>query len=507
MADGAALYASGRYAEAARAFAERVARAPSDPDAWVGMAQSLLADGRAAEAWEPLQKARQLVRAPAAVAIVEGLRAFAATALGRVDTAEAAFRPALAAHRNPRTHAAFGTFLLNEGRLAEADVELAAAARFGGGADTEVLAARATVHTLSGRADEAIVLLDAWTGAPVPALAMARARACLAAGRPGEAIGPVERALSVCAPTHRTLLHHAHAQLLDRMDDVPAAAAAFALMHLARGVALDPAAILAQADAIVAAYPVVAGLPEAPPATGPRPLFIVGLPRSGTSLCEQALAAHPEVHAAGERDELRRLAIRLGEALGTPWPACAPSVHRGAIQGAAMWRAAAGGADAVVVTDKMPDNLFRLGLAAQLFPDARAVIMQRDPKDTLLSCWQQAFGPAHAWTSTWEGLAAMAAANARVTARWLEEAPMPLCVVRYEDLVRSPDTELRDIVAFAGLPWDERVLAPEKVQRVVRTASILQVREKMHTGSVGRWRRYAEVLEPLWERLAAAGVG
>ncbi len=506
MTDGAALYTSGRYAEAARAFAERSARVPQDADAWVGLGQSLLADGRPAEAWEAAQKARGLVRAPAAIAIVEGLRARAAAALGRMDTAETAFRAALAARPGARTHAAFGVFLLNEGRLVEAEVELESATRLGGGADAEVLAARATVRTLSGKAGEAIEMLDTWTGAPVPALAMARARACGAAGRPAEAIGLVERALTTCAPTHRALLHHAQALLLDRMDDVPAAAAAFGAMHLARGVSVDPAAILALADDILIAYPVGARFPAPPPAVGPRPLFIVGLPRSGTSLCEQALAAHPVVHAAGERDELRRLALRFGEALGSPWPACAANVHRGAAQGAAMWRAAAGGGAASVVTDKMPDNLFRLGLAAQLLPDARAVIMQRDPMDTLLSCWQQAFGPAHAWTSTWEGLAAMAAASARVTARWLEEAPMPLCVVRYEDLVSAPETELREIAAFAGLPWDARVLAPEKVERVVRTASILQVREKMHTGSVGRWRRYAEVLAPLRERLGGYGL-
>ena len=155
-----------------------------------------------------------------------------------------------------------------------------------------------------------------------------------------------------------------------------------------------------------------------------------------------------------------------------------------------MWRAAvAGTSTRLVVTEKMPDNLARLGLISQLFPDARAIVMQRDAMDTLLSCWQQAFGPAHAWTSTWDGLAAMAAANARLTARWVAAPPLPLHVLRYEEYVATPEAQLRALVEFAGLQADTVMVPSESVARTVKTASILQVRERIHTGSVGRWRR------------------
>ncbi|GDX79565.1 hypothetical protein LBMAG42_13760 [Deltaproteobacteria bacterium] len=502
-----ALYAAGRYEEAATLFAAQCVRAPGDADNWVGAGQSWLAAGKPTEAWEALTRARPLVSAGAAVGTVELLRAKAAAALGRKDTAEACYRAALAAEASSRAHAAFGTFLLNEGRLDEAEVQLRVASRGGGASDAQVLASLATLFTQSGRAGAAMEVLAGWKGPLNPPLALAFARACLALRSPAEALEPLRAALVVAAPAQRSLLHHAHALLLDQLDDIPAAAAAFSAMHAARGVSVDAAGILATAEAILAAYPVGASFPAAPRASGPRPLFIVGLPRSGTSLVEQGLAGHPDVLAAGERDELRRLTIRLGEAFKTPWPACAGQVHRAAAQGATMWRTAvAGTSTRLVVTEKLPDNLFRLGLAAQLFPDARAVVMQRDPMDTLLSCWQQAFGPAHAWTSTWDGLAAMAAANARLTARWIAAPPVPIHVLRYEDYVATPDEQLRALVVFAGLSAEQAMIPSEQVARTVKTASILQVRERVHTGSVGRWRRYAEVLEPLRQRLEAFGV-
>ncbi len=507
MVDAAALYALGRFGEAAAAFADRCAAQPSDADAWAGRGQSLLAAGRPAEAWDSLTRALALVRAKQAIATIELLRGAAAGATGRIDHAEACFRAANAARDSSRGRALFGTFLLNQSRLEEAETELRAAARAGGANDAQVVASLASVRTQSGRAEEALEGLARWRGAPNPPVALAWARALLALRRPAEALAPLDAALLVAAPAQTAQLHHARALVLDQLDDVPAAAAAFAAMHVARGVQVAPEAILAMADAVIAAYPVASPFPAAPAASGPQPLFIVGLPRSGTSLCEQALAAHPLVLAAGERDELRRLTLRFGEALGEPWPGCAARVHRGAVQAASMWRTAVAGAStAAVVTDKLPDNLFRLGLAAQLFPDGRAILMRRDPMDTLLSCWQQGFGPVHAWTSTWAGLAAMAVASERVAQRWLAEAPMPILAIRYEDYVAQPEREMRRILSFCGLEWDAGVLAPERVQRTVRTASILQVRQPVHAGSVGRWRRYAEVLEPLRARLEEAGL-
>lgn len=507
MVDAAALYALGRFSEAVAAFAERCTAQPGDPDAWVGRGQSLLAAGRPAEAWEALTRARALVRAKAAIATIELFRGRAAAAIGQRDQAEACFRAANAARSSARSHAVFATFLLNESRLEEAEIELRAAARAGGENDAQVVASLATVRTQSGRAEEAVEGLARWRGAPNPPVALAWARALLALRRPAEALAPLDGALSMAAPAQRAQLHHARALVLDQLGDVESAGAAFAAMHVARDVRVEPEQILAMADAVIAAYPVALRFPPAPAASGPRPLFIVGLPRSGTSLCEQALAAHPGVLAAGERDELRRLTFRFGEALGEPWPACAGRVHRGAVQAASLWRTAVAGAStAAVVTDKLPDNLFRLGLAAQLFQDSMAILIRRDPMDTLLSCWQQAFGPVHAWTSTWAGLAAMAVASERMTQRWLAEAPMPICVVAYEDYVSNPEQEMRQILSFCGLEWDAAVLAPERVQRTVRTASILEVRQPVHTGSVGRWRRYAEVLEPLRARLEEAGL-
>lgn len=501
--DPAAAYAAGRFADAAALFQARVTAAPGDAGAWLGLGQSLYALGRPGDALAAFDRARAGVVLSEDIAEVELQRARASAALGAVDRAEAAFRASLALREDVRGLTSFGTWLLNESRLQEAEGVLARAVASGG--SPEARANLATVLTQSGRAEDALDRLRGADLAPAP-VALAWARACHVLRRSGDALGPLTDALGRAAPAHRALLLHARALANDQLGDIPAAAADFAAMHAARGVRPDASALRAMADAVIAAHPVSPHRPPPDPA-GPPPLFIVGLPRSGTSLCEQALAAHPDVHAAGERDELRRLSIRLGEALGAPWPACAPRVHLAAAQGARLWyNAVAPRPNAAVVTDKLPDNLFRLGLAGQLFHGARAVWLRRHPLDALLSCWQQAFGPVHAWTASWDTLAEMAAAVDRVGAHWRASPPMPLLELRYEDLVTRPEDALRRVTTHAGLPWHDALLAPERVDRVVRTASILQVREPIHAGSVGRWHRYASVLEPLRDALAARGV-
>lgn len=503
--DPAALYAARRYAEAADAFAARCAAEPSDIDAWLGRGQSLFAAGRHAEARQALITARGLARDPRATAVIDLLRARATAGMGHIDEAEQAFRAALDAHPTPRGWAAFGTFLVNQGRHPEAEAALAGAIT-GDGSDVEARATLATLRTQAGRAAEAVALLAGRDLGPAP-LALAWARACHAIKRSSDAVAVLSDALARSAPADRAQLHHARALAYDQLGDIPSAASDFSAMHANRGVRPDPDGIRARTAAVLAAYPLGWRATNAPAAEGPRPLFLVGVPRSGTSLTEQSLAAHPDVHAAGEREELRRISIRLGEALGSPWPACVDRVGRSARQAAGMWRTAvAPRAHAVVVTDKMPDNLHLLGLAAQLFPDARAVWLRRDPMDTLLSCWQQAFGPGHAWTASWEGLAAMAEGCERIGQRWLDDPPMPIHVVRYEALVTDHERTLRELLTFAGLSWHAAVCAPEQVDRVVRTASILQVRERVHAGSVGRWHRYAEVLEPLRIVLEQVGI-
>lgn len=511
----ARMYAERRYAAAAEGYAARCRARPNDADAWLGHGQTLLALGRWAEARRSLDAARRLADGALAYAVIDARRAEAAAGQGDIAAAEALFRASLAVRPDAATEARLGTMLLNVGRLEDAEVALAGAVARGGGALTEVVASLATVRSQRGRAQEA---LDGLRGAPAddPATALARARACLQLRRAEEALPGLDAALRRAAPAQAWLLHHARAELLDQLDDVVGAAGAYAAMHAVRGDHADPQGILDHADRIVGTWTTTihgrlagGGAPPVPPPPAPdgapRPVFIVGLPRTGTSLCEQALAAHPGVYAAGEREELRRIAALLGPALGAPWPECTPSVPRAAASAARSWRDAVGG-DRPVVTDKMPDNLLRLGLASQLFPDARAIWMRRGLLDTLLSCWQQAFGPAYAWAGDWDGLAAQALAHERVGRRWLATVPMPICVVAYEDLVRTPARELSEILAFLDLPWDDGVTAPEAVARTVATASILQVRAAIHTGSIGRWRRYAAVLEPLRARLEAYGL-
>ncbi len=509
--DPAAFYAAGRYEEAAALFAIRTTRSPQDVDAWLGRGQCLLALARPGEAWLSLQKAWTLCPSDArSRAVVGDARGQAAAGMGHSAAAEQLYRESLAATPRHETRARLGTLLLNLGRVEEALPILEQAAREGGSVAT--IASLASALVASSQPSAALALLDRVAAGQesVGPVAFARARALLDLRRPAEALAALDRAARV-SPNQVALFLHARARAYDQLDDIPAAAAAYTAMHEARRLRVDPDALLADADNILANYPSNHRFTPAPPApaAAAQPVLIVGLPRSGTSLTEQMLAAHPLVHACGERTHLEDLATKLGAALGVPWPDNANVVYRGALSGGTAWRHAfSSGAppQARVLTDKLPSNLFRLGLAAQLLPDASAIWLRRGLMDTLLSCWQQSFGPQHPWTSTWEGLAAMAAATEIVGERWLEDAPMPICVVRYEELVSSPETEARDILNFLGLPWDPAVLAPEAVERPIATASRLQVREPINPRSVGRWRRYEAQLAPLMDALVAQGL-
>jgi tetratricopeptide (TPR) repeat protein len=242
-----------------------------------------------------------------------------------------------------------------------------------------------------------------------------------------------------------------------------------------------------------------------------RPVFIVGMLRSGTSLVEQILATHPQVHGAGELFEITRLAIGLPARLGSEeerpgqegYPAClkrldAPTAL--ALADEYVQHLNRLGGAAARVTDKMPTNFEHLGLIAALFPRARIIHCRREPLDVCLSCYFQHFGSMY-FTCDLEDLAAFYLDYERLMAHWRAVLPLPLLEVAYEDLVSDPETVSRRILAFCGLPWDERCLAFHQTLRRVRTMSMAQVRQPIYQRSVGRWRHYAAHLQPLLKAL------
>jgi tetratricopeptide (TPR) repeat protein len=236
------------------------------------------------------------------------------------------------------------------------------------------------------------------------------------------------------------------------------------------------------------------------------PVFIVGMPRSGTTLTEQILASHPLVRGAGELETLTRLAGELRKATGAPEPypqaarKLGPELARdfGARYVEEVRRLGPG---ASRVTDKMPHNFEQLGLIALLLPKARVIHCRRDPVDTCLSCYMHQFQDRHAYNRDLRALGLYYRQYERLMAHWREALPSPPLDIRYEELVADPERHIRRLLDHCGLPWDDRCLAFHETRRSVVTPSTWQVRQPLYTGSVGRWRRYERHLGPLLEAL------
>jgi len=210
------------------------------------------------------------------------------------------------------------------------------------------------------------------------------------------------------------------------------------------------------------------------------------MPRSGTSLVEQILAAHPAVHGAGELGFWEMAAPRFAGAN----PAQAAPLLR---QAGEDYLALLGSysSDAERITDKMPANFRHLGLIHAAFPRARIIHVQRHPIDTCLSIYFRQFGMVMNYANDLDDLAHYHSLYRRLMAHW--QALLPpgtLLEVPYEALVREQETWTRKLLDFAGLSWDARCLDFHEVERSVNTASNWQVRQKMNAGSVERWRRY-----------------
>jgi tetratricopeptide (TPR) repeat protein len=229
------------------------------------------------------------------------------------------------------------------------------------------------------------------------------------------------------------------------------------------------------------------------------PIFILGMPRSGSTLLEQILGAHPQVFAAGERTDFTRLATavlapaRYPEAAVDMEPA---NLHRLAGLYLDRMRALAGGAQHV--TDKMPGHFLYAGLIHLAFPNALIIHTRRAAADTCLSCFTKLFRAGHLYSFDLAELGRYYRAYEQLIEHWRRVIPASAMIeVAYDSLVADPRGEAERILARCGLPWSDSCLAFEKSARPVLTASATQIRAGIHTNSVGRAAAYADFLRPL----------
>jgi tetratricopeptide (TPR) repeat protein len=236
-----------------------------------------------------------------------------------------------------------------------------------------------------------------------------------------------------------------------------------------------------------------------------RPVFIVGMPRSGTTLTEQILASHPAVFGAGElifwqtAFAAYEAAALRGHVAGSPaagTPAGASLIPRMAHDYLDALSSLSGEAQRVV--DKMPLNFMNVGLIHAALPRARFIHLRRHPIDTCLSVYFQYFSHLHPYANDFDNLAHFYGEYVRLTDHWRAALPATtLLEIPYEALVEDQEGWTRRMLEFIGLPWDPKCLDFHQTDRVVITFSKWQVRQKIHSASAGRWRNYEKFLGPL----------
>ena len=270
-----------------------------------------------------------------------------------------------------------------------------------------------------------------------------------------------------------------------------------------RGVVYDREAEEARTKQTMEAYAGPEALEGATGSASEMPVFIVGMPRSGTTLTEQILASHPRMAGAGELTAIGNAVKRLRETLD--YPNNPPTDKAlGNIARLYLQRLQEVDASAVHLTDKMPGNFKHLGLIIRIFPKARIVHCRRNPIDNCLSCFVQNFGAGGlSWSFDLEDAAHQYRDYRRLMAHWRKVLPPGrMLEVDYEETVANLEGQARKLVDFVGMEWDDSCLSFHENKRAVITASHDQVRRPIYSTSVGRWKKYGPKVMPLVEALS-----
>ena len=307
--------------------------------------------------------------------------------------------------------------------------------------------------------------------------------------------------------SQRMLCHFALGQLHDGQGDSDHAFEHFRQANSLNPRRFDPEQHQHHVDAIIHTFN-AKRLADGPRSShqSPRPIIIVGMPRSGTSLVEQILASHDQVAGGGELPTMPNLAGQLRRLVNSDtepytYPQTLNSAQLDEI--ASIYLAALEKVDAIAthVTDKTPGNFLYLGLIALALPGARIIHCQRDPMAACWSCYTKHFVGEHAYSYDLKHLGQYHRQYQRLMCYWRDVLPIPLHEVQYEQLVTEPETTMRGLVDFCGLDWSDACLHFHENTRRAPTASYDQVRQPIYTTAIDHWRRYESHLDPLRESL------
>jgi tetratricopeptide (TPR) repeat protein len=484
---GLTLKREGNYTEAYRALEKAAELAPNDPDIWHDLASAYAGEGDFASAIPCYERLATLLPEEA---VAQSDLGWALQEDGRYADALACYNRAVQLKPDH-----LGT-LINQGilqeemgRMAEAEATFRVAARIAPGHPKPL--ARLAMHLKAKLSETEFAAISN----------------CLAKADPAD-------------PSTFPLLFglaHYHDALGEfaKTADYLQRANALALEHQRKQYRpYDPAQHSAFVDSLIKEFTreMFSRLSGAGDTTR-LPVFVFGLPRSGTTLVEQVLASHSRVHGAGEL----RLGPKSFEALLNGLDGADGNVppldgldaaaiealsrrHLGALLTLLARDRLRSSADRVV--DKLPDNYLHLGLLALLFPNATYIHVRRNLRDIAVSCWMTNFR-AIRWACDPDYLAGRFHDYKRLTAHWRKVIPVRVHEVIYEQLIDDFETEARKLVTACGLEWEPECLQFHQTVRPVKTASVTQVRQPLYRKALARWKNYQQLLKDLFERLPA----
>ena len=506
-----ALKELGRLQEAEQAYGRALELKPQWPEAFNNLGNVQQEQGRLEEAKASFEAALRINDryAEALVNLGNVLKL-----QGQCTQAVNNYRRALEINPNSATaYKPLGGALIILGQLDEALACYRQAGRLDP-ADIGMVAAEAAILERQGLADQAYATIKPYIDGGPPNLEIGNALAALCdqVGRCDEAITLLEGGLAQeqgkLQLQRRIVAHFNLGRLYDRKGEYDKAFAHFKAGNDLKPNSFDREGFAKGMDELLSAFS-PQFMRDAPRAShgSRRPIFIVGMPRSGTSLVEQILSSHPQVYGAGELEDINTIVSEMRGTLGSAvsYPTCVQDLTEDICNQLAsryLGKLEQISPDARHVTDKMPQNFLHLGLIALLFPQAHIIHCMREPLDTCLSCYSHDFAGYHPYVYQLENLGLYYRHYQRVMRHWREVLPLPILDVSYEALVEDHESVTRDMLAFCGLEWDERCLRHHENKRFVNTLSYSQVRKPIYKAAVQRWRHYESYLGPLKKALA-----
>ncbi len=510
------LQQQGHYQEAADLLEEIIKPAPDDPETWFQLG-ALYGETRMGPQAELCF--RQIIRLRPddvhghfnlALAlnlqdkIPEAIESYQTAVRLKPDYIEAVHNLALALSATTRFDEALA--VLTQGQILQPE-------------NTKLVSARAEIYERMGDFQQAYdtlrPLLDGETTLPTVDAALTLARFCKYVGACPQAIAMHHRLLDGTTPLTNTERMHLHFSLGRLLDTTGQYKEAFDYIHTAnrmKQASFNAQLLIDRFQAYRTLY-TREFMAAAPRASTPSShlTFIVGVPRSGSTLVEQILSSHSGVKGLGEIMALPALVLSAPETLGSTlhYPQCMTELTQASVEALAdryHREVNALAVDARRVTDKMLQNFEHLGLIALLFPQARIIHCTRDPLDTCLSCYFLHFRSENmSQTYDLAHLGIYYREYRRLMEHWKAVLDIPVMEINYENLIDDQAHWTRELLAFCDLPWEDNCLDFHKSDRPAATASYDQVRRPMYRSSVARWKRYEQQLEPLRKALGEDG--